>query len=134
MSDYDEQNRRAMRDYPGDPPDEPDITGWHQDKLDAFRSALGNEWLTAREDNPPFHSLHEGYCVLLEEVEELERLVFMPRRVRGMMKVGHFDPAVVKECIQIATMAYCIIDECTNSSALDIEHYALTDFPEGSFF
>ena len=54
----------------------------------------------------PFHSAHEGYAVLLEEVRELEKEVFKRpgRRSRLLMR---------KEAIQVAAMALrFIVDVC----------------------
>ena len=53
----------------------------------------------------PFHSLHEGYAVLKEEVDELWDQV--------KVKQGSRWPGAVKdECIQIAAMAVRIIIDC----------------------
>lgn len=40
--------------------------------LDKLPDLMVAELEFANETNPPFHSLHEGYAVLLEEVEETE--------------------------------------------------------------
>lgn len=52
-----------------------------------------------------FHSLHEGYAVLLEEVDELWHHV---KTRQG----GRIPGAIEKECIQIAAMAVRIICDC----------------------
>ena len=52
-----------------------------------------------------FHSLHEGYATLLEEVDELWKHV--------KTKQGRRVPdAIEKECIQIAAMAIRIMIDC----------------------
>ena len=53
---------------------------------------------------PPFRSAHEGYAVLLEEVDELwQQVKFRQSRER--------DVAMRKEAIQVAAMAICFIHE-----------------------
>lgn len=59
----------------------------------------------ANSDYPHFHSLHEGYAVLLEEVDELWDLVRLNQKKRDY-------ELVEKECIQIASMAIRIIQDC----------------------
>ena len=54
---------------------------------------------------PPFHSMHEGYGVLLEEVDELWDWVKTKNEFRIKSKVH-------KECIQIAAMALRMIIDC----------------------
>lgn len=59
---------------------------------------IEDELMRATAQNAPFTSAHEGYAVLLEEVDELWEHVRRKREVR--------DPvAMRKECIQIAAMA-----------------------------
>ena len=53
---------------------------------------------------PPLHSAHEGYAVLLEEVEELKTEVFKRHKELELMQ---------KEAIQTAAMAVrFLIDVC----------------------
>ncbi len=47
---------------------------------------------------PPFHSAHEGYAVLLEEVDELKKHVWTNQKRRDL-------EAMKKEAIQVAAMA-----------------------------
>jgi hypothetical protein len=54
---------------------------------------------------PSFHSLHEGYAVLLEEVDELWDCVRLNQKKRDY-------ELIEKECIQIASMAIRIIKDC----------------------
>jgi len=54
---------------------------------------------------PAFHSLHEGYAMMLEEVDELWEHVKTNQKRRD-------KEAIKKECIQIAAMALRIILDC----------------------
>jgi len=54
---------------------------------------------------PTLHSLHEGYAIMLEEVDELWEHVKMNQKRRD-------KEAIKKECIQIAAMALRIILDC----------------------
>lgn len=57
-----------------------------------------DELLKAKAKWPPFHSAHEGYAVLLEEVDELKAHVWTRQDKRDL-------PAMRKEAIQVAAMA-----------------------------
>ena len=48
----------------------------HQYSFLPFPTIVTEELSLARQQHPPIHSLHEGYAIILEEVRELERLVF----------------------------------------------------------
>lgn len=59
---------------------------------------------------PKFNSPHEGYSILLEEVDELWEEV--------KIKQGKRDPEKLeKEAIQVAAMAIRFILDCTGDSA-----------------
>jgi NTP pyrophosphatase (non-canonical NTP hydrolase) len=61
------------------------------------------EYAEAREHFPKFHSAHEGYAVLKEEVDELW----------DEIKKRHHDPDKMREeAIQVAAMALAFIEEC----------------------
>ncbi len=47
---------------------------------------------------PPFNSAHEGFAILLEEVDELKAHVWVNQKRRDL-------PAMRKEAIQVAAMA-----------------------------
>ena len=47
---------------------------------------------------PPFHSMHEGYAVILEELDELKEAIWKSKGVR-------LNPVAAKEAIQVAAMA-----------------------------
>ena len=68
--------------------------------------ACARELSSAQANNEAFHSAHEGYAVLLEEVEELKAWVWRKRQDRAAS-------AMSKECIQVAAMAIrFIVDVC----------------------
>lgn len=59
----------------------------------------------ARNKHAPMNSLHEGYAVMLEEVEEFWAMV--------RMQTSERDPAeMLTELIQIAVMAERIAEDC----------------------
>lgn len=67
-------------------------------ELRAFLASVGAEVLRAQAKYPPFNSAHEGYAVLLEEVDELWQEV--------KRKQGERDPtALLTEATQVAAMA-----------------------------
>lgn len=63
----------------------------------AAREAL-DEALSAKAKWPEFHSAHEGFAILLEEVDELKAHVWMNQKKRDL-------EAMKKEAIQVAAMA-----------------------------
>lgn len=70
--------------------------GWRQ--LETQMRRVSNELLRATQMHGPMVSAHEGYAVILEEVRELEREVFVKRqsRSREIMR---------SEATQLAAMA-----------------------------
>lgn len=69
------------------------------DELERAQSAFG-----------PFHSAHEGYAVLLEEVDELKVEVWKSPRKRDVA-------AMRREAVQVAAMALRFIDDCCSEAA-----------------
>ena len=63
-----------------------------------FIQGMIREYAEARAKYQPFHSAHEGYAVLLEEVDELWDWVRRKSSARSHL-------AMWKECLQIAAMA-----------------------------
>lgn len=63
---------------------------------------IENEIQTSRENHGSFSGSHEGYAVILEEVEELWQEV--KKKERDFVKME-------KECIQIAAMAIKFIED-----------------------
>lgn len=77
-------------------------------QLDDLEQAIHDEIMSAQHQYPPFNTAHEGYAVLLEEVDELWEHV--------KVKQGKRDgEAMQKEAIQIAAMAIRFaMDVCAN--------------------
>ena len=70
--------------------------------MSEFLQDLVTEWDTAESLWPPINSHHEGYAILLEEVEEYWEIV--------RQKESQRDPqAMYKELVQIAAVAWRII-------------------------
>ena len=67
-------------------------------------AAVEEEFARAVASNGSFNSAHEGYAVLLEEVEELKAWVWRKRSERDLA-------AMTKECIQVAAMALRFITD-----------------------
>lgn len=66
-------------------------------KLNAFAEAVREELVGARLHFPPMNSLHEGYAVIWEEVEEFWAEVMKKPAERGRRQL-------VEELVQIAAM------------------------------
>jgi hypothetical protein len=59
---------------------------------------------SAKKNWPPFNSAHEGFAVLLEEVEELKAHVWTNQKRRDLV-------AMRKEAMQVAAMAIRFMTE-----------------------
>ena len=66
--------------------------------------AIEHELNNALKNWPPFNSAHEGYAVLLEEMDELWVHVMTKQKNRDLV-------AMKKEAIQIAAMALAYVIE-----------------------
>lgn len=65
---------------------------------DQVLEAVRQEYLLACDKWPPFRSAHEGYAIILEELDELKKQVWK--------KQGERDVAAMqREAIQVAAMA-----------------------------
>jgi len=62
------------------------------------------EYESASSKYPKFHSTHEGYAVIKEEVDELWDMVKASKEINGHLEME-------KECIQIAAMAIRFIED-----------------------
>ena len=65
---------------------------------------IKTEIKSARTKYHSFHSLHEGYAVLLEEIDELWDCIKANKSIRA-------DEKMKKECVQIAAMAIRFIED-----------------------
>lgn len=63
---------------------------------------VANELNSAREKFPPFHSAHEGFAVLKEEVDELWDEIKMKGASKARMR---------EEAIQVAAMAIRFVQD-----------------------
>ena len=66
--------------------------------------AIETEYNMASSKYPAFHSTHEGYAVLKEEVDELWDMVKANKGIEG-------NEAMKREAIQIAAMALRFIND-----------------------
>lgn len=67
-------------------------------ETELVRLAVKNEIDSARSNWPAFHNAHEGFAVLLEEVDELKSHVWTNQKKRDLKEMQ-------KEAIQVAAMA-----------------------------
>lgn len=68
-------------------------------------AAVRDEVESARSNWPAFNSAHEGFAVLLEEVDELKGHVWTNQKRRDLA-------AMRKEAMQVAAMALRFMGEC----------------------
>jgi NTP pyrophosphatase (non-canonical NTP hydrolase) len=78
---------------------------WYHFEMDDL-TAVKNEFERASGMYAPFNSAHEGYAVLLEEVEELWDEVKKSPKKRDLAKMK-------EEAIQVAAMALRFLHDCT---------------------
>lgn len=64
-----------------------------------------DEYDQASRQHKPFNSAHEGFSILLEEVEELKAHVWVKRQNRDISEMR-------KEAVQVAAMALRFINDC----------------------
>ena len=69
-------------------------------------SEVEAEYYSAAENFPPFNSVHEGYAVLLEEVDELWENVKLNKH-----KHPERNELIREEAIQVAAMAVRLITD-----------------------
>ena len=77
-----------------------------EQKLNMVISSVKKEYLRAVNKFRAFHNAHEGYAVLLEEVDELWE------NVKLNQKILTRNEAMREEAIQVAAMAIRIIYDC----------------------
>jgi hypothetical protein len=70
-----------------------------------------NEVKAAQDKFPPMNSAHEGYAVLLEEVDELWEIVKLKQKNRDLT-------AMRKEAVQIAAMALRFLTDVCNEETI----------------
>lgn len=75
-------------------------------RLEMVISWIRTEYKHATERFGKFHNAHEGYAVLLEEVDELWENVKLNQSHTGR------DIKIMNEAIQVAAMAIRIIMDC----------------------
>jgi len=72
------------------------------------------ELMSARTAWPPFASAHEGFAVMLEEVDELKAHVWTKQKNRDLAEMK-------KEALQVAAMAMSIAADCCNEQLMERE-------------
>lgn len=72
--------------------------------MSKFQQLVKAEIARARKGHPPINSLHEGYAVLLEEVDEFKEEVWKKARKRDPEKV-------LAELVQVAAMAQRVAED-----------------------
>lgn len=83
-------------------------TDIHPHRIAAEVAEILTELGRARKKFPPFHSHHEGYAVILEELDELWQDV-------KASKPGSDHAAMRKEAIQVAAMALRFVHDVCDS-------------------
>jgi hypothetical protein len=90
-----------------------DITVEEHDTLLDILLKVHTEFLFATEANGPFNSAHEGYAVILEEMDELWEEV---KKKASSRDAGKLE----KEAIQVAAMAVRFINDIVRTDRIKI--------------
>jgi len=77
-----------------------------------FAQALRRELAVAREHHPKMASLHEGWAIILEEVDELWEIARLRKESREPFNIA-------KELVQIAAMAQRTCEDLGFANELD---------------
>lgn len=72
--------------------------------MSVFADRVSSELLTAREGHPTINSLHEGYAVILEELDEFKAEVWKKSYQRNPLRI-------FEELVQIAAMAQRVAED-----------------------
>lgn len=78
----------------------------------AALQAVHEELFRARLKFPNFNSAHEGFAILLEEVDELWDEVKRPQPKPGVTQSPTREEGLRAEAIQVAAMAIRFITDC----------------------
>lgn len=89
---------------------EPKTTGVIARSLDEICMAVEAEINSAKDKWPPFNSAHEGFAVLLEEVDELKAHVWTNQKRRDL-------DAMRNEAIQVSAMAIRFASEVCDETS-----------------
>lgn len=76
-------------------------------EIENILKEVKDEVLLATQNWPPFNSAHEGFAIMMEEVDELKEHVFTNQKKRDLA-------AMRKEAIQVAAMAVRFIHDVTD--------------------
>ena len=76
------------------------------DRIDVAINWVKNEYIKATKKFGDFHNAHEGYAVLLEEMDELWENVKLNQSNTGR------NPLMLVEAIQVAAMALRFMMDC----------------------
>lgn len=82
--------------------------------MKSFIEQVADEVASAKAAFPPFASEHEGYAILLEEVDELWDEVKVNQKLRDY-------PKMFRELVQVAAMAQRMADDLVSLKAQDQE-------------
>jgi hypothetical protein len=78
------------------------------EKLRIIVNSITDEFIRTTNKYGPFHTAHEGYAVLLEEVDELWK------NVKLKQTDSHRERLIANEAIHVAAMAIRLIYDCCN--------------------
>lgn len=77
----------------------------YDERLHIAAGEAQDEAMRAADAYPAFHSAHEGFAVLLEEVDELKAHVWTRQGTRDVKRMR-------REAIQVAAMALRFVADC----------------------